>query len=140
MKQGNLDLTGGNRRVKAMQEKLVSALFANMQKKALEKLETWEAQLLSDLSVERYKKDLNTKSKEHLHIDEVYWTDNHIDLFESQHYKSDAGCEFLPEWFELAYHMKRNYPEKVKEMAKELNLGAETVLKESGDTVLHVCA
>jgi hypothetical protein len=45
-----------------MQEKLVTALFAKMQKQALEKLETWEAQLLSDLSVERYKKDLNTQT------------------------------------------------------------------------------
>ena len=81
---------------------LVGRAFTKFTNTAETKLETFEYQLLSDLQVDRYKKNLDLDA-DNFQDPIVYWKEENIDLYESKMYVSAVDCEFTEGWVDMAY-------------------------------------
>ena len=69
-----------------------------------------------------------------------YWRDDKFDLFKIEKYKPFPDHETEKEFVELVYLIKRGNLLQAKDVSKEKDIKADTILRPNGDTILHVCA
>ena len=70
-----------------------------------------------------------------------YWRDSKRDIFEVKDYPLRLRDQFISEWDDLAYTIKRGRIEKVQEYLKpRREYKVNTHFKLNGDTILHVAA
>ena len=70
-----------------------------------------------------------------------YWSEDKADTFEIKNYKCKLKAEFLDEWDDLAYAIKRGRIQEVKEkIKKNKSVKGNVKFRPNGEGMLHACA
>lgn len=72
---------------------------------------------------------------------ERFWEHSNKDIFQTKDYKVDFRSDFMQEYDDLAYAIKRGKMDKVKEMIRmNRQFDHKARFKNTGESILHVCA
>lgn len=88
---------------------------------------------------EKEKMDRFVKQQEKI-LPEQYWRKDNVNLFETTSHEMCFEDQPYSEFNELCYLIKLTMVNKARQMAKDQDIAANTVMRRNGDTILHVCA